>query len=193
MKAISVVDENDLELFYLSSQPIGIGSAYFRGRAGVGRVAATNRLEVEGTASKSTAGNWLANSDARLKKNIRPLDSEDVLQKMLALRGITYEWDDDQTGSKRPEGVQYGFTAQNIQGVFPELVTEDNLGFLQTAYGTYDAMYVEALRAQQNQIEELKKEVDELESQLAGMVELKRRMAKMEATILPGGSTKACD
>jgi hypothetical protein len=31
--------------------------------------------------------------------------------------------------------------------VFPELVEEDNLGYLQTAYGTYDAMYVECIRA----------------------------------------------
>ena len=66
---------------------------------------------------------------------------------MLQLQGVSYEWNDDQTGYARPEGTQYGFTAQNIQEVFPTLVNEDNLGYLQTAYGTYDAMYVEAIRA----------------------------------------------
>jgi hypothetical protein len=107
----------------------------------------TNQLEVEGNASKSSAGDWLANSDARLKKNIRHLDSEEMLEKLLALEGISYEWTDQVTGSFRPEGTQLGFTAQNIQQVFPDLVEEDNLGYLQTAYGTYDPVVVEAIRA----------------------------------------------
>jgi len=37
---------------------------------GIGRAPETNRLEVQGSASKSSAGDWLANSDARLKTNI---------------------------------------------------------------------------------------------------------------------------
>jgi hypothetical protein len=95
----------------------------------------------------------LANSDARLKKDIKQMDSKAVLDKMLALKGITYYWNDTVTGSKRPTQLQYGFTAQNIQEVFPILVEEDNLGYLQTAYGTYDAMYVESMRALQQQID----------------------------------------
>ncbi|MEK7254431.1 MAG: tail fiber domain-containing protein, partial [Bacteroidota bacterium] len=114
----------------------------------------------------SSAGDWLANSDARLKKNILPLNSEEMLQKILALQGVTYEWNDDQTGSERPEGIQYGFTAQNIQAVFPTLVEEDKLGYLQTAYGTYDAMTVEAIRALYQENEALKAKVDTLTSQL---------------------------
>ena len=42
-----------------------------------------------------------------------------------------------------------------IQEVFPTLVEEDNLGYLQTAYGTYDAMTVEAIRALNDKIENL--------------------------------------
>jgi hypothetical protein len=38
------------------------------GRVGIGMTASTNLLEVNGTASKTAAGDWLANSDARLKK-----------------------------------------------------------------------------------------------------------------------------
>ena len=161
------------------------------GNVGIGRIPLTNALEVEGNASKSTAGSWLANSDARLKTNIHPLDSEDILQKMLSLRGITYEWDDDVTGSQRPEGTMYGFTAQNIQKVFPELVEEDNLGFLQTAYGTYDAMTVEAIRALVDRISGLDYKVEELEAensalqfQLSEMAQLKQRMAMLETALL---------
>jgi hypothetical protein len=106
-------------------------------------------------ASKATPGEWVANSDKRLKKEITSLASEEILQKMMQLQGVSYYWNDNKTGCKRPSGIQYGFTAQNIQNVFPELVTEDDLGYLQTAYGTYDAMTIEAIRALLNKIEVL--------------------------------------
>ncbi|MEZ4959362.1 MAG: tail fiber domain-containing protein [Saprospiraceae bacterium] len=166
-------------------------------KVGIRRTPLTNALEVEGEASKSSAGNWLANSDARLKKNITPLNSWEMLEKLLALQGITYEWDDDKTGSKRPEGIQYGFTAQNIQEVFPTLVEKDKLGFLQTAYGTYDAMTVEAIRALYQEMENGKLRIENLEkenaalraavensqSQLSEMDELKTRLEKIEAVL----------
>jgi hypothetical protein len=148
---------------------------------GIGRTPTTNKLEVEGAASKTSAGDWLANSDARLKKNIRPLQSEEMLQKLLALQGVTYEWNDNKTGSKRPVGVQYGFTAQNIQAVFPTLVEEDKLGYLQTAYGTYDAMTVEAIRALHDEIKALKSENTGLKTQLdAQSTQLKQITAALQ-------------
>ena len=131
------------------------------GLLGVGRTPITNRLEVEGNASKSSAGDWLANSDERLKKNIVPLDPEEMVEKLLALKGIQYEWNDDKTGTTRPTGTQYGFTAQNIQSVFPELVEEDGNGYLQTAYGTYDAMTIEVLRYLVEEIRVLKERLEE--------------------------------
>ena len=136
----------------------------YGGNVGIGKAPGVNRLEINGNASKSTAGDWLANSDARLKKNIIALSSEEMLEKMLSLHGVTYEWNDTQTGNERPEGIQYGFTAQNIQSTFPSLVTEDNLGFLQTAYGTYDAMTVEAIRALNDKIERLERDNETLKS-----------------------------
>ncbi|MEM6697958.1 MAG: tail fiber domain-containing protein [Bacteroidota bacterium] len=150
-------------------------------RVGINKFIGTNdnALEVNGNASKSTAGDWLANSDARLKKNIHALNSEQVLKQLLALQGITYEWNDDKTGNDRPEGMQYGFTAQNIQEVFPTLVSEDSKGYLQTSYGTYDAMYVEALRALNEQNENLKKRVEELEAQVARVNDLEAMLTNL--------------
>ncbi|MDF1696592.1 MAG: tail fiber domain-containing protein, partial [Saprospiraceae bacterium] len=160
------------------------------GNVGLGRTAITNKLEVEGEASKTTAGSWVGNSDRRLKKNIQELNSQQVLQQLLSLQGVTYEWNDEKTGSNRPEGIQYGFIAQNIQEVFPSLVAEDNLGYLQTAYGTYDAMTIEAIRALNQKIEnledensELKSEVSSLQNKLLEMNELKRRMARLESAL----------
>ncbi len=106
---------------------------------------------------------------------------------MLALHGIAYEWADDQTGSQRPEGIQYGFTAQNIREVFPTLVTEDNLGYLQTAYGTYDAMTVEALRALNSKMEKLEAENAALQSQLNKMQQLKSELASIRQALEQAG------
>ncbi len=131
------------------------------GRVGLGdRNPTTNMLEVNGNASKSSAGSWLGNSDARLKKDIQPISG--ALQKVMQLKGISYQWADNKTGIKRPEGIQMGFTAQNIQQVFPEAVTTDAQGYLQTAYGTYDALLVEAIRELKNENDLLKIEIGEI-------------------------------
>ncbi|MCK7589643.1 tail fiber domain-containing protein [Subsaxibacter sp. CAU 1640] len=134
------------------------------GRMGLSRIPTTNLLEVNGTASKSTAGDWLANSDSRLKKNIVTFSEEQALQKLLQMRGVTYEWNDTHTGTARPEGIQYGFIAQELMEVYPENVELDNQGFYQTAYGTYDAMYVQAIKALNTKIEQLEKDNQELKN-----------------------------
>ena len=146
------------------------------GRIGIGRTPTTNRLEVEGTASNSSGGSWAVNSDSRLKKSIAQINGEEVLEKLLQLKGITYEWDDNKTGYNRPTGIQYGFTAQNIQTVFPGNVQVDNMGYLQAAYGNFDPMFVEALRVLNDKIKELR-EKDK------AIVVLEERMAKLEALV----------
>jgi hypothetical protein len=131
------------------------------GRIGIQRDPTTNAFEVNGNASKNSAGDWLANSDARLKSGMKPL--EGALNKITRLQGITYQWNDNQTGMERPTGEHMGFTAQNIQEVFPQLVVPDAQGFLQTAYGTYDALYVEAIKELLKKIEVLEARVKYLE------------------------------
>ncbi len=167
-----------------SSTPL-IWGDFSTNRLGINRVATTNTLEVGGEASKATAGNWLANSDSRLKKNLRPLDPNKMLQQMLSLNGITYEWNDTTTGNPRPTGIQYGFTAQNIQEVFPTLVTEDAKGYLQTAYGTYDAMTVESIRALHNRIKALEKENKALRTEMDTRVEAIEKWVSQQSEITP--------
>ena len=134
------------------------------GNVGVAREPLTNRLEVNGNASKSAAGSWLANSDGRLKKDRKNLNSASVLQQIMQLQGVTYFWDDQQTSyaASRPTSLQYGFIAQEFQSVLPDFVSTDKEGFLQMAYGTLDPLFIEAFKAQQGQIEALKKELQAL-------------------------------
>ncbi|NND62505.1 MAG: hypothetical protein HKN48_04865, partial [Flavobacteriaceae bacterium] len=157
------------------------------GKMGLSRIPTTNILEVEGDASKSTAGSWLGNSDRRLKTNIKTISEEKALDKILNLRGVTYQWNDDVTGYDRPDGIQYGFIAQELMQVFPEKVSIDNQGFYQTAYGDYDPVFVQAFKALHSKIEKLEQQNKALEIEnaqlqlgLAKMNELEARMEALE-------------
>lgn len=125
-----------------------------------------NTFEVGGTASKSIAGNWLANSDGRLKKNILDISGVSALHKLSVLEGVSYFWNDTQTGNVRPENIQYGFIAQDLMQVFPEHVVKDKQGFYQTAYGTYDAFVVEAIKELENKFKNNDIDIESLDTRL---------------------------
>ena len=149
------------------------------GLVGIMRTPTTNALEVNGTASKTTAGGFVANSDSRLKKDIATISPNEALEKILQLRGVTYYWNDDKTGTVRPENLQIGFIAQEIAEIFPEKVTEDNLGFLQTAYGDYDPIVFQAIKALNDKIEKLENENSALKSALEKVNALEAKLEQM--------------
>jgi len=136
-------------------------------------------LSVNGEASKSVAGDWVANSDARLKTDIDYLSSEEMLDKLRSMKAVSYIWNDRQTGLDRPKGKQYGFIAQDIVKVWPENVSEDKNGFLQTAYGTYDYLYVEAIKELANENEKLKEELKSVHDKFAKEIAQLKSMIKL--------------
>ncbi|MDG5490063.1 tail fiber domain-containing protein [Psychroserpens sp. SPM9] len=149
---------------------------------GIGKNATTNALEVNGEASKTTAGAFIANSDRRLKKNINTIKGETALETLNKLRGVTYEWNDNSTGNNRPKGIQYGFIAQELREVFPEKVSQDKLGFYQTAYGDYDAFFVEAIKELHDKIKRLELENNRLKQAENKLQELEARLLSLEST-----------
>ncbi len=153
------------------------------GNVGIGRTPTTNDLEVAGTASKTTAGSWLANSDERLKTNIQTIGGETALNKLNQLRGVTYNWNDTKTGIERPENIQYGFIAQELMKVFPEKVSLDANGYYQTAYGDYDALIIEAIKELNKRIKDLELENDSLKAQLEISKSIEARLQALEDKI----------
>lgn len=120
-------------------------------------------LNVIGDAYKTTSGGFLSNSDARLKKDVLHLNSKDILQKVLAMQGVSYKWDDPRENMIRHDGTEIGFIAQDLQKIWPSKVSVDPQGFLLTSYGDFDPVFVEAIKAQQVMITALKDEIDELQ------------------------------
>lgn len=114
-------------------------------------------FQVNGNASNTLGGNWQVNSDRRLKKNIKSLNSQEILAKVLNMRGVNYEWNDGNSGKIRPKGTQFGFIAQEIQEIFPTKVSADAKGILSATYGDFDPMLVESIKALKELIDEQKK------------------------------------
>jgi hypothetical protein len=130
-------------------------------------------LHVNGEAGKPGGGAWSVASDARLKKDIRPL--EQALARLLQLHGVTYEYKDPKTIHELP-GQQTGMVAQEVEKVFPEWVETAPDGMRRLSIRGFEALAVEALR-------DLRTEKD------AQISALEKRLAALEAK-LSGGSAK---
>ena len=99
----------------------------------------------------TVGGDITISSDARLKSNIVSLGS--TLSKLLLIDGKSYEKDGKQ-------GI--GVLAQEIQEVFPELVTEDGNEMLAVNYQGLVPVLINALKEQDEKINRLEKLVEKL-------------------------------
>lgn len=91
-------------------------------RVGINRIPTTNTFEVGGDASKTSAGDWLSNSDKRIKRDVR--DIAGSLETLMKLRPVTFRYTAEYL-AKHPEindKVYYNFIAQEYAEVFPESV-----------------------------------------------------------------------
>jgi hypothetical protein len=92
------------------------------------------------TCSIAASTGITCSSDERLKTNIQDLDTN-TLDKVLALRTVSYNWNSDPSGKS-----MIGFIAQNLQPQFPELVTTNIDGMLSVNYAQMTPILVEAIR-----------------------------------------------
>jgi hypothetical protein len=112
-------------------------------------------VDIEGNLTLSsgadvTAQSFITYSDATLKTDIKPLDS--ALDKVMSMRGVSYEFKSDNSGHR-----EVGFLAQEMQNTVPEVVYSAGGGTtLGIDYAKLTSVLVEAVKAQQEQINELK-------------------------------------
>jgi len=110
-----------------------------------------------GTGNLSVAGTVTANSDKRIKKNIVTIES--ALDKVLKLRGVTYQRTDIED-----DKVLMGVVAQEVEEIIPEVVSlgdpDDPDSIKSVSYGNMVGVLIEAIKEQQLQIDELKKQIE---------------------------------
>jgi hypothetical protein len=127
------------------------------GNVGIGTDAPSQKLHVNGNICYT--GSIAACSDIRYKKNIRPLNN--VLIKVLALHGIFYNWNKENFKDKAfTDETQIGFSAQEIEKLFPELVQTDAKGYKAVDYSRLTPVLVEAVKEQQKQIDDQAKKIE---------------------------------
>ena len=101
-------------------------------------------------------------SDERLKDDIQYI--LDPISKVKQLNGIEFTWNSSQSyhevGKK-----DIGIIAQDLQKVYPELVTTGSHGYLGiNSYGKLTGLLIEAVKEQSNQITNLQDRIKKLES-----------------------------
>jgi hypothetical protein len=144
------------------------------GNVGIGPIATTpaTTLQVGGDIRVGTsgtngclqnfAGTALAgtcSSDARLKTNILPFAP--ILDKLVKLQPVHFDWNTEQYPDYHfGPGRNSGLLAQDVETVFPEMVSADERGFKMVNYSELPYLTLAAIR-------ELKIENDSLRAQLA--------------------------
>jgi len=101
----------------------------------------------------TVGGDIVVSSDARLKANIVSLGS--TLAKLLLIDGKSYTM-------KKNGKQKIGVLAQDIQKVFPELVTTDDKDMLAVNYQGLVPVLINALKEQDDKISRLEKLVEKL-------------------------------
>ncbi len=153
------------------------------GRVGVGRVpdaTVGNTLEVEGSASKSAAGSWFANSDARIKEDVREVTG--ALSTLRRVRPVTFAY----TRSYRAlhpalaEGRYFNVIAQEFATVFPDAVKSSGE---QPAGFDSPILQVDTYPAEITAIAALK-ELDAVVTSQTGTIERQREQLTMQASQL---------
>jgi hypothetical protein len=114
------------------------------------------------------AGDLIINSDARLKANIISLGS--TLAKLLQIDGKTYTMKKDENKKQK-----IGVLAQDIEKVFPELVSESN-GVKSVNYQGLVPVLINALKEQDSKMNE---QEAKLNKQQAEIDELKAIVTKL--------------
>lgn len=99
----------------------------------------------------TAGGDVSGNSDSRLKKNIKPVES--ALDKLMKLRPVTFNWKElDDTR------IKHGFIAQDVEEIYPELVNvaEDKDKTLSVNYIGLISELTKAVQELKGQIEKVK-------------------------------------
>jgi len=111
------------------------------------------QVGVNGDGTFARANAWNTFSDIRYKENFKQIDNP--LSIVKNINGIYFNWKNDKSKTR-----DIGFIAQDVEKFLPEVVKTDKDGYKSLDYGKLTPLLIEAIKEQQKQIEELKKEIE---------------------------------
>lgn len=125
----------------------------------------TNLLKIDSGKVEATNG-FYETSDERLKDIIKPLTVD--LDKLAKLRKVYFNWKDTE---KYNDTQQLGMIAQDVQAIYPELVSEAEDGQLSLAYDKLSVIALEAIDVLHKENDELKSRIERLETLVNQLIE----------------------
>ena len=120
------------------------------------------------------SGDLTINSDERLKDNIQPLGS--TLNKLHQIEAKTYSFKKDEEHTPK-----IGVLAQEVQAVFPELVTEGADGILSVNYQGLVPVLINAINEQELKMSEQDAKMSEQDAKIAALEEMVRFLAVQQS------------
>jgi endosialidase-like protein len=135
------------------------------GRVGIGTASPDQLLSVNGDASKVGGGSWQSFSDRRLKNIKSPFTTG--LSAVMQLQPVRFEYKTNNALGLPNQGEHVGFGAQEVQKLIPEAVTANSEGYLMVNNDPIIWTMLNAIKEQQKEILELKREVRRLRANAA--------------------------
>ena len=126
-----------------------------QGNVGIGTAAPAPQFLLD-VAGQAHATSFPTSSDAKLKTNVKQLSN--VLEKVDKIRAVSFEWNQEYESLGRSTGrTEIGVIGQEVEAVFPELVTEwGDERYKAVDYGRLAGVLIEAVKELKAQVEELK-------------------------------------
>ncbi|HEX5886932.1 MAG TPA: tail fiber domain-containing protein [Pyrinomonadaceae bacterium] len=172
--AVATGVDNNLYFGYANDASLADSTADFgvvpviittTGRMGINTLVPDQRLSVNGDASKVGGGSWQTFSDKRLKNISGPFRSG--LNAVMRLQPLRYQYKPDNAVGINDNVEHIGLAAQDVQKVIPEAVTANSNGYLMVNNDPIIWTMLNAIKEQQQEIQELKREVRRLRANTA--------------------------
>jgi hypothetical protein len=109
----------------------------------------STKLYYNPSTGQLNASNFNSLSDANKKKDIVTIT--DPITKVIGLRGVSFRWKENDVSAM-------GLIAQEVEMIIPDVVSTSSSGEKSVSYDSIIGLLVEAIKDQQNQINELKKQ-----------------------------------
>lgn len=143
---------------------------------GIGTTTLNCRFEFNGVQRgqiSSVDGSFIAGSDLRLKEDIEPLTR--LIDKVMQLKPSSYFFKDSR---KSASHKSLGFIAQDVEKIFPEMVYDLDEGFKGLNYSAFAVIAIKAIQEQQENIKQQQQSIADQQKIIDNLIE---RINKLEA------------
>lgn len=134
------------------------------------QIQSPNNLKIQTTSDQTTpvyfnsdlyvGGNIYNTSDANVKSNIASI-SKEATKDLFNLNPVEFTYNSDLDNPKR---VHYGFIAQEVENIYPELVKSGFKGYKNVNYIELIPLLLSKIKEMQNEIDNLKMITQELKN-----------------------------